>query len=256
MKDGSLDLRGKNIIVTGAASGIGRAVAFELARRGAAVVAADTAPTGAVTDELASLGGRVTGISADISVPEQVQAMVRRCEEKFGSLSGLVNNAGIFSSLMPKPFEQIDVAQWRQLFEINVYGLMLCCQAAVPGMRRGGGGAIVNISSTVHFKGTSMLLHYVASKGAVIGMTRALARELGSSNIRVNSVAPGYTLSEGVLAHPEQVDRLAEASRAGRALCRDQRPEDVAGSVAFFLSDASAFITGQTLIVDGGSHYH
>ena len=134
-------------------------------------------------------------------------------------------------------------------------GLMLCCQAVVPHFRAQGHGRIVNIISGVPYKGILFMLHYVASKGAVLGLTRALARELGPANIHVNGVAPGFTLSEGVLDNPVQLQKLTEVSRASRSFARDQTPQDVSGAVAFLLSDASAFMTGQTLLVDGGSHF-
>ena len=162
----------------------------------------------------------------------------------------------MYSSLVPRPFEEIDIGEWRRLFEVNVFGVMSCCQAVVPHMKRNGGGRIVNIISGTPFKGIPYLLHYVSSKGAVLGMTRSLARELGPANILVNGVAPGFTLSEGVIANPVQLEKLREVSRSARSLARDQLPADVPGAVAFFLSSGAAFITGQTLVVDGGSHFN
>jgi NAD(P)-dependent dehydrogenase (short-subunit alcohol dehydrogenase family) len=167
-----------------------------------------------------------------------------------------VNNAGIYSTLVPRPFEQIDLEEWRKLFEVNVFGVMSCCQAVVPHMKANGGGRIVNIISGTPFKGIPFMLHYVSSKGAVLGMTRSLARELGSSNILVNGVAPGFTLSEGVLGNPVQLEKLREVSRNARSLARDMMPADVPGAVAFFMSNGASFITGQTLVVDGGSHFN
>lgn len=251
-----MPLNDKVIVVTGAASGIGKAIALELARQGAAVVLADLRVPDDTVHAITAAGGRALGLAADVTQPGQVQAMVARTLEVLGRLDGLVNNAGIYSSIVPRPFEQIDLDAWRRLFEVNVFGLMTCCQAVVPHMKSVGGGRIVNIISGTPFKGIPFMLHYVASKGAVLGMTRSLARELGADGILVNGVAPGFTLSEGVLDNEVQVIKLREVSRQARALARDQVPDDVTGAVAFFMSDASAFITGQTLLVDGGSHFH
>jgi NAD(P)-dependent dehydrogenase (short-subunit alcohol dehydrogenase family) len=251
-----MPLNDKVIVVTGAASGIGKAIALELARQGAAVVVADLRVPDDTVHAITAAGGRALGLAADVTQPGQVQTMVARTLEVLGRLDGLVNNAGIYSSIVPRPFEQIDLDAWRRLFEVNVFGVMTCCQAVVPHMKSVGGGRIVNIISGTPFKGIPFMLHYVASKGAVLGMTRSLARELGADGILVNGVAPGFTLSEGVLDNEVQVMKLREVSRQARALARDQVPDDVTGAVAFFMSDASAFITGQTLLVDGGSHFH
>lgn len=249
-------LDGKSILVTGAASGIGKAIAIALAQNGASVAVADLHEPVETVAAIKSGGGVAIGITADVSNPAQVKAMVASALKAFGRLDGLVNNAGIYSSIVPKPFEEIDLDEWRKLFEVNVFGLMSCCQAVVPHMKEAGGGRIVNIISGTPFKGIPFMLHYVASKGAVLGMTRSLARELGSANILVNGVAPGFTLSEGVLENDVQVIKLREVSRNARSLARDQVPGDVVGAVSFFLSDASDFITGQTLVVDGGSHFN
>ena len=251
-----MPLNDKVIVVTGAASGIGKAIALELARQGAAVVVADLRVPDDTVHAITAAGGRALGLAADVTQPGQVQTMVARTLEVLGRLDGLVNNAGIYSSIVPRPFEQIDLDAWRRLFEVNVFGVMTCCQAVVPHMKSVGGGRIVNIISGTPFKGIPFMLHYVASKGAVLGMTRSLARELGADGILVNGVAPGFTLSEGVLDNEVQVMKLREVSRQARSLARDQVPDDVTGAVAFFMSDASAFITGQTLLVDGGSHFH
>jgi len=251
-----MSLNGKKILVTGAASGIGRAIALELAQAGAMVAAADLKPPTDTVAAIVAAGGKALGMAANVSVPAEVHDMVATTVESLGGLDGLVNNAGIYSTLIPRPFEEIDIDEWRRVFEVNVFGLMSCCQAVVPHMKRHGGGRIVNIISGTPFKGIPFMLHYVASKGAVLGITRSLARELGPSNILVNGVAPGFTLSEGVLDNEVQLQKLRDVSKNARSLSRDQMPEDVTGAVAFFMSEGAAFITGQTLLVDGGSHFN
>jgi NAD(P)-dependent dehydrogenase (short-subunit alcohol dehydrogenase family) len=246
----------RKVLVTGAASGIGRAIALELAAQGAHVAAADLKPPAQTVREIREAGGKAVAIAADVAQPDQVKAMVATCLAELGGLDGLVNNAGIYSTLVPRPFEQIDLEEWRRLFEVNVFGVMSCCQAVVPHMKANGGGRIVNIISGTPFKGIPFMLHYVSSKGAVLGMTRSLAKELGPSNILVNGVAPGFTLSEGVMGNPVQLDKLREVSRNARSVARDMVPADVPGAVAFFMSGGASFITGQTLVVDGGSHFN
>lgn len=249
-------LTGKRIIVTGAASGIGRAIALSLAANGAAVAAADINAPESTVASIRLSGGHAIALAADVTESGQVDAMVAGALEGLDGLDGLVNNAGMYSSIVPRPFEQIDIDEWRRLFEVNVFGLMKCCQAVVPYMREQGGGRIVNIISGTPFRGIPFMLHYVASKGAVLGMTRSLARELGSANILVNGVAPGFTLSEGVMDNPLQLEKLRDISRNARSLARDQVPEDVVGAVDFFMSDGAKFVTGQTLLVDGGAHFN
>lgn len=251
-----LPLASRKILVTGAASGIGRAIALELARQGALVAAADIVPPVQTVEAIRVARGEAVAIGADVSHPAQVQRMVDSCVRELGGIDGLVNNAGIYSSIVPRPFEEIDLDEWRGLFDVNVFGLVACCQAVVPHMKRCGGGRIVNIISGTPFKGIPFMLHYVASKGAVLGITRSLARELGPAGILVNGVAPGFTLSEGVMGNEVQLQKLREVSKNARSLARDQLPDDVTGAVAFFMGAGAAFITGQTLLVDGGSYFN
>jgi 3-oxoacyl-[acyl-carrier protein] reductase len=176
--------------------------------------------------------------------------------ERFGRIDVLVTNAAVFATIPISrvAFDQISEDEWDRVMTVNVKGVWLCCRAVVPAMRRRGGGSIVNISSGTVFNGSPGRVHYVASKAAVVGITRVLARELGGDNIRVNAIAPGNTLSE---ENPtEEIVRMREAAAASRALKRVQRPQDLVGAVQFLLSDDAAFITGQTLLVDGGTVLH
>jgi NAD(P)-dependent dehydrogenase (short-subunit alcohol dehydrogenase family) len=167
-----------------------------------------------------------------------------------------VNNAAIFAGLALTPFEQIASEEWDRVNAVNVRGVFECCRAAVPAMRRQGGGRIVNIASATVFKGAPMLLHYVASKGAVIALTRALAREVGKDGIGVNCIAPGFTLSDGVRENGDYDEAFRAANAATRAIPRDAVPADMLGALVFLCSAESEFVTGQTIVVDGGSVMH
>ena len=160
------------------------------------------------------------------------------------------------ASLAMRPFDQIPLEEWRQVMDVNVASMFLTCRAAVPVMREGGGGAIVNISSGTPFRGVPFLLHYVTSKGAIVAFTRALAKELGKDGVRVNCVAPGFTMSEGVKQNPEVIEKLRDVSVAARTIQRDQEPEDVVGAVVYLAGPAAAFVTGQTIVIDGGQYFH
>jgi NAD(P)-dependent dehydrogenase (short-subunit alcohol dehydrogenase family) len=251
-----MNLEGTAAIVTGAAMGIGFAAAERLAERGASVLIGDLRGAAEAAERLVARGFDVVGATVDVSDPTQVDAMTRLAESRFGRLDALVNNAGIYSTLTPRPFEEIDPEEWRRVFDVNVFGLFLACRAALPAFRRAGGGRIVNISSGVAFKGNPWMAHYVASKGAVISLTRALATELGRHRVLVNSVAPGFTLSDGVHLNPTLVEGVREPSLRNRVLARDMVPDDLVGAIEFFCGNQSAFITGQTLVVDGGAYFH
>ncbi len=236
-------LEGRVAIVTGGARGIGRAIADGLERAGATVVVADLdLPEG--------------GIRADVSVEADVEAMVRETLDRHGRLDILVNNAGLYASLPMRPFTDIPLEEWRRVMDVNVASMFLTCRAVVPAMREQGGGKIVNISSGTPFRGVPFLLHYVTSKGAIVAFTRALAKELGKDSIHVNCVAPGFTLSDGVKAHPEVIEKLRDVSLAARTIQRDQLPEDVVGAVVFLCGPGADFVTGQTIVIDGGQTFH
>ena len=245
-------MQGKVAIVTGAAQGIGRAIAEGLADAGARIVVADL--QGA--EEAAASFPEGIGISADVANEVDVQRLVDEVVERCGSVDILVNNAGLYASLEMRPFEQIPLDEWRRVMDVNVASMFLMCRAVVPVMRAGGGGKIVNISSGTPFRGVPFLLHYVTSKGAIVALTRALAKELGKDQVLVNCVAPGFTMSAGVEAHPEVVEKLRDVSVSARTLQRDQVPEDVVGAVVFLCGSGSDFITGQSIVIDGGQTFH
>jgi NAD(P)-dependent dehydrogenase (short-subunit alcohol dehydrogenase family) len=236
-------LDGKIAIVTGGAQGIGEAIAGALRANGAEVVIADLDPP-------------EYGIRADVSSEVDVAAMVEETVARHGGIDILVNNAGLYASLAMRPFEEIPLEEWRQVMDVNVASMFLCCRAVVPLMRERGAGKIVNISSGTPFRGVPFLLHYVTSKGAIVALTRALAKELGKDGIHVNCVAPGFTMSDGVKEHPEVIDTLRDVSVAARTIQRDQVPEDVVGAVVFLCSAQADFITGQTMVIDGGQYFH
>lgn len=245
-------LDGKVAIVTGGARGLGAAYAAAFAREGAAVCVADVLNPAGMVAAIEGNGGRALGMIADVADFAACERLVAEAEAAFGGLDVLVNNAATFVDLPRRSFLDIGADEWDRVMAINVRGSFNGAKAAVPALRRRGGGSIVNIASTTALKGIPYTLHYVTSKGAVIAMTRAMARELGDDKIRVNALAPGLTLSEAVAAEREMFAPYIEASLRGRALKRDQVPDDLIGAAVFLASDDSAFMTGQTLVVDGG----
>ena len=246
-------LKGKVAIVTGGAMGIGKAIAMRLAKDGASVVIADLQKFDRAAAEIAkSTGSKTLGLQIDVSSEKDTNRMAAETMKALGRIDILVNNAAVFSSIELRPFENIPVDEFRKVMEVNIMGVWLCCRACVPHMRKGGYGRIVNLASGAPLKGVPLFLHYISSKGAVIAMTRGLAREVGKDGITVNSLAPGFTLSENVAKHEVHV-KLGEVTRMSRAIPRDETPEDLVGTVSFLASDDASFITGQTLVVDGGS---
>jgi len=251
-----MSMDGKVVVVTGGAMGIGRAISEKFSDLGARLVIADRDGAQDAAKALSRSNHPALGVTCDVSSPEDTQAMAEAARGEFGRIDVLVNNAGIYSSLQPKPFEELEVEEWRGLLDVNVIGQFLACKAVVPVMKSQGEGRIINISSGTPFKGVPFMLHYVASKGAINAMTKALAKELGGFGVNVNGVAPGFTLSDGVWANPVQLEKLKEISLQARVIARDQLPGDVVGAVAFLASDEASFMTGQTLVVDGGAYFH
>ena len=247
---GSLD--GKVAVVTGGAQGIGNAIAHGLAAEGARIVVADLQQA----EEAAGAFPDGVGLTVDVADEAAVQRMVDDTVERCGALDVLVNNAGLYASLAMRPFTEIPLEEWRTVMDVNVASMFLTCRAAVPVMRDRGGGSIVNISSGTPFRGVPFLLHYVTSKGAIVAFTRALAKELGKDAVRVNCVAPGFTMSDGVKQHPEVIEKLRDVSVASRTIQRDQVPEDVVGAAVYLAGPAASFVTGQTIVIDGGQYFH
>ena len=247
-----MKLDGKVAIVTGGAQGIGRAIAEGLAAEGARIVIADVQRA----DEAAAAFPNGIGLTVDVSSEQDTATMAEETLARCGRIDILVNNAGLYASLAMRPFTEIPVAEWRRVMDVNVMSMFLTCRAVVPVMREQGGGKIVNISSGTPFRGVPFLLHYVTSKGAIVALTRALAKELGKHNVLVNCVAPGFTMSAGVEANPEVIEKLRDVSIAARTIQRDQLPEDVVGAVVFLSGPDSDFVTGQTLVIDGGQYFH
>lgn len=245
-------VEGHVALVTGAAQGIGNAIAKGLAAEGARIVVADVNRAEEAAEEFD--GG--VGITVDVADEAQVERMAQEVVDRCGRIDILVNNAGLYASLAMRPFTEIPVDEWRQVMDVNVLSMFLTTRAVVPQMREQGGGRIVNISSGTPFRGVPFLLHYVTSKGAIVALTRALAKELGRDDVLVNCVAPGFTMSDGVRQHPEVIEALRDVSVSARTLQRDQEPEDVVGAVVFLCGPGASFVTGQTIVIDGGQYFH
>jgi 3-oxoacyl-[acyl-carrier protein] reductase len=250
-------LNGRPIIVTGGGHGIGRAYSLRCAAEGALVTVADIdlAAAERVAGEIEASGGQALPVHVDVSSLASARAMVGQATSRFGEIHGIVNNAAVFATIPISRvgFEEIDEDEWERVFAVNTRGVWQCCRAVAPSMRQRGGGSIVNIASASIYNGRGMRAHYVASKAAVVGLTRTLARELGPDNIRVNAISPGNTLSE---ADPSpEVLAMRQEAAALRSIKRMQTPQDLVGTAVFLLSDDSAFMTGQVLNVDGGTNF-
>ena len=243
-------LKDKVVIVTGAARNIGRVYAEGLAAEGAKVGAADILDASDTVRAIEVGGGDALAVLADVSDEAATKKMAEAVHKRFGRIDALVNNAAIYQDLSMKPFSDISVDEWDRVMAVNLRGIFLCCKAVVPYMKAQGYGRIVNISSNTVFKGTPGLLHYVTSKAGVLGFSRALARECGSSGIHVNSVAPDYIPHAKDDREQPERDAMIQESRAIR---RREVPEDMIGTIVFLLSSDADFITGQTISVNGGS---
>lgn len=246
------ELSGKVAVVTGAAQGLGAEYALQLARRGVRVVAADARSCDDTVEAVRAEGGDAWGIRLDITDAEALAAMVREATTRWGAIDILVNNAAIAADLDMKGFLDIGQSEWRRVMDVNAGGTFECIKAVAPGMIERRSGKIVNVASTTYLKGAPRMMHYVASKGAVIGITRGAARELGAFGITVNCIAPGLTMTEPVKAKGLFSGPAYASNVAGRALPREQLPSDLVGAMLFLASSSSDFITGQTLVVDGG----
>jgi NAD(P)-dependent dehydrogenase (short-subunit alcohol dehydrogenase family) len=244
-------LQGKVAIVTGAAMGLGAAYARGLAAEGAKVVLCDLDDASAVARGISASGGEAIAVRADVSSPASVADLVAAAQRAFGGLHIVVNNAAISAKIPVRSFWEIPSDEWDRVMAVNARGTFECVKAAVPIFRAQRYGKVVNITSTTAFKGVPGVMQYTASKGAVIAMTRVMARELGPYNVTVNCIAPGLTPTESVRANAAHNEKVDDAPKA-RAIPRPQTPEDLVGAVVFFSSPASDFITGQTLPVDGG----
>jgi len=252
----AFDVAGKVVIVTGGGTGIGKVYSQRLAEAGAKVVLADIAAkeADALAEQIRAGGGEAISVPTDVSDPEKVQAMVDKTIETWGRVDGLINNASMMSNLPRGNWFDIPVEQWDAVMAVNLRGIFLCCRAVYPHMKAQGGGRIINISSSRIWQGNPNRLHYTTSKAGVVGLTRALAREVGDDKIAVNAITPGFTMSETQVASSSS--NYMAGRDQDRCFKRPQYPDDLVGMVMFLLSDASAFITGQTHNVDGGQSMH
>ena len=242
----------KVAIVTGAARNIGAVYARALAAEGARVVVADVLDGADTARAIRDAGGQAVSVEVDVSREDDTLRMTETAMDAFGRIDILVNNAAIYLSINRRPFYEISAEEWDRVTAVNIKGVFLCAKAVFPHMRDQGGGKIINISSNTVMAGTPDFLHYIASKSALVGMTRSMARELGTHGINVNAIAPGLVEHEG-----QTVPGEISASRVrARSIQRRQTPEDLTGALLYLASPDSDFVTGQTLVVDGGDLLH
>jgi 3-oxoacyl-[acyl-carrier protein] reductase len=247
-------LENKVAIVTGGGRGLGKVYCLRMAEEGAKVVVADILEREAeeTVSEIKAKGGTAMAVKADIASEADTQRMAEETVKKFGRIDILVNNAGYYYGMGRKRFNDISSEEWDKAMLVNAKGTWLCCRAVFPYMKQQGKGKIINLSSETVFSPTKTMIHYVASKAAIIGITRVLAGELGQYGICVNAVAPGFTDTEA----SRTVDSIEKFDISSVPLGRVELPEDVVGSVIFFASDDSDYVSGQTLLVDGGRRVH
>jgi len=246
-------LKDKVAIVTGGARGIGAVFCAGLAAAGARVVVADVLDGSPVAERLGERQLSSLYVRTDVTSKASVENLVAETVRAFGAVDILVNNAALFADLHTKAFQDISEEEWDRVMTVNVRGTFQCAKAVAPVMIGRKKGRIVNMASGTAFKGTPNLLHYVASKGAVVSMTRSLARELGPHNICVNAIAPGLTMSEAVVDNPDWTGAASSAGIAARAIQRAEVPADLISTLIYLCSDDSNFVTGQTISVDGGA---
>ena len=248
-------LSGRVAIITGAASGIGEHYAKGLAAEGAKVSIADLESGESVVGAIRDAGGEAMSQVCDVSDPKAVARLIRSTDEAFGGVHVLINNAALAARLVHKTVEELSSEEWDRVFAVNVRGAFECVKASLPVMRRQGYGKIINVSSGTVFKGVTHMLHYVATKGAIIAMTRSLANELGKDGIRCNAIAPGLTSTDYMKSRNDIAEMLIGMAKS-RAIPREELPEDLVGTCVFLASAESDFITGQTIVVDGGAVMH
>jgi len=248
-------LAGKVALVTGGAKGIGKHYSQALAAEGARVMIADIEDASALAGELTQRHGTNSAANAsfDVSDEGQVKTLVAKTLERFGQIDVLVNNAAFYAKLKPRNFDEWDVATFDKVLAVNIRGPWLMVKHVAPHMKTRRSGKIINIASGAAYKGVPRMLPYVSSKGAMLAFTRALSRELGDFGIAVNSLSPGYILSETGLENATHVEEERVPVRNSRAFKRDGYPEDLLGTLIFLASSDSDFITGQSIVVDGGS---
>jgi NAD(P)-dependent dehydrogenase (short-subunit alcohol dehydrogenase family) len=249
-------LSGRSAIVTGGAKGIGRHYSEALAAEGAQVMIADVADGAPLAEELAGRYGRnsIAAMRCDVSDEGSVKALVAATAERFGKIDVLVNNAALYAPLQEQPFHEIEADLWDKVMAVNLRGLFLMAKHVVPHMKAKGYGKIINIGSGTAVRGIPWMLHYVTSKGGVLAFTRALSREVGEFGVRVNTLSPGFTLSDTVMSeNPGHVETARARAIQTRALKRDEQPQDLLGALVFLASADSDFVTGQNIAVDGGN---
>jgi len=200
-------------------------------------------------DLIRSNGGEAEYVKTDVSDEASAKAMAKATQDWSGRVDGLINNAAYFREVKLTPFEEISVEIWDRIFDVNVKGIWQCCKGVMPAMRESGGGSIINISSVVAVAGQPGYLHYVATKGAVLSMTKGLAKECGKDNVRVNTIAPGFVITDATKDRPIE---WQQSFLKARAISREERPTDLAGTAVYLMSELSAFVSGQTIVVDGG----
>jgi 3-oxoacyl-[acyl-carrier protein] reductase len=245
-------LKDRVVIITGAGQGIGRVFAQAFARAGARVVIAEVNEkrAEAVAEEILGFNGQVLAVTTDVADPASIEEMVRVVDDEWGRIDVLINNAGIFSTLEMRPFDQIPLDEWERVLRVNLTGPFLCARAVLPPMRRAKWGRIINVASGAVRLGRPNYLHYIATKAALAGMSLSMARELGVDGITVNAILPGATFTEieRKTVTPEQKQRIV----AMQCIPRPEVPEDLVGAALFLASEASAFVTGQSINLDGG----